>query len=126
MKRILIDAGLISAVGLVTAAPAVATPDSTVSCSPVILCSVNGDVEEFMTSVNDFVTEGPKTFVGSIVTGPRTFSDSVNGFVTQGPKTFVGSIVTGPSTFSDSVNDFVKQGPKTFVDSIKNPSGATE
>jgi hypothetical protein len=99
MKKTLIVAGLIAAAGLVTAGPAAAAPDSSVTCSPVILCSVNGSIGEFTGSVNAFVTEGPKTFQNSIVGGPQTFSDSVN--------------------------DFVKNGPKTFRDSITNPGGST-
>jgi hypothetical protein len=88
---------------LAVAAPAAAAPDSTVSCSPIILCTINGDLEEFQSSVTEFFTEGPQKFQGS-----------VTGFATDGPK-----------TFQDSVNDFVTNGPKTFRDSITNPTGAT-
>ena len=41
MKKTLIVAGLITAAGLVAAAPAVADPESTVSCSPMPLCQIN-------------------------------------------------------------------------------------
>ena len=82
MKRTLIVAGLISAAGLVMATPATAAPpDSTVSCSPAFLCSVKS-----------FVSDGPKTFVDSIKSGPKTFADSVTSFVKDGPTTFVKSI----------------------------------
>jgi hypothetical protein len=100
MKKTLIVAGLISAGALVAAAPAAADTGSTVSCSPVILCTISTNIDQFGTSVNDFFTKGPQTFRDSIVTGPQTFNESVN--------------------------DFVKNGPKTFRDSITNPTGATE
>ena len=85
MKKTLIIAGLISAAGLATAAPAAAAPDSTVSCSPMPLCQVTGPVGAWQTSVTDFFT-----------TGPKQFQDSVTGFVTEGPKTFQDSI-TNPT-----------------------------
>jgi hypothetical protein len=86
MKKTLIVAGLISAAGLLTAVPAGATPVSTVGCSPVILCTIDGQIQESRTSVTGFVTEGPKTFV-----------NSVTDLVTNGPKTFVNSI-TNPGS----------------------------
>jgi hypothetical protein len=102
MKKTLIVAGLISAAGLLTAAPAGAeTPDSSVSCSPMPLCTIKGDVGVFVGSVGDFV-----------LNGPGQFRDSVTGFVTEGPQ-----------EFRDSVKSFVQDGPKTFRDSITNPGG---
>jgi hypothetical protein len=97
MKKTLIVAGLISAAGVVMAAPAGAAPDSTVSCSPVIMCTVNANVGQWTGSVGGFATEGPKQFQNSIMTGPSTFQKSVTDFVTNGPKTFVNS-VTDPSS----------------------------
>jgi hypothetical protein len=100
MKKALIVAGLIGAAGLVAAAPASA--DSTVSCSPMPLCTINGDVQEFQKTFTEFFTKGPQQFHGS-----------VTDFVIKGPK-----------EFHDSVRDFVTEGPKTFRDSITNPGGA--
>jgi hypothetical protein len=102
MKKTLIIAGLISAAGLVTAAPAAAAPDSTVSCSPMPQCKVIGPDGKWQGGVTDFVVHGPKVF-----------QDSVGDFVTKGPTTFV-----------NSVNDLVTNGPKTFSDSITNPGGS--
>jgi ABC-type sugar transport system substrate-binding protein len=99
MKKTPIVAGLIAAAGLVTAGPAAAAPDSNVSCSPVILCTITSNVDQF--------------------------TGSVGAFITQGPKTFQDSIVNGPQTFNGSVNDFITKGPKTFRDSITNPGGQT-
>ena len=103
MKKTLIIAGLISAAGLATAAPAVADdpPPSTVSCSPMPQCRVLDGNGKWQGNVIDYVTVGPKVF-----------QDSVTDFVTNGPK-----------TFADSVTDFVVKGPKTFADSITNPGG---
>ena len=116
MKKTLIIAGLISAAGLATAAPAAADPVSIVSCSPAPLCTVDGQAKEFQSSVTDFVTKGPVTFV-----------NSVGDFATKGPVTFVNSVsdfaTKGPTTFVNSVSDLVTNGPKTFSDSITNPGG---
>jgi len=103
MKKTLIIAGLISAAGLATAAPAVADdpPVSTVSCSPMPQCKVIDGNGRWQGSVTDFVVHGPKVF-----------QDSATDFVTNGPK-----------TFADSVTDFVTKGPQTFADSITNPGG---
>jgi opacity protein-like surface antigen len=104
MKKTLIIAGLISAAGLATAAPAVAdSPDSTVSCSPMPQCKViDPNSGRWQGNIADFVVHGPKVF-----------QDSVGDFVTKGPTTFV-----------NSVNDLVTNGPKTFSDSITNPGGS--
>jgi ABC-type sugar transport system substrate-binding protein len=101
MKKTLIVAGLIGVAGLALAAPAAAAPDSTVSCSPMPLCTINGQIGDWQQSVTDYVTKGPVAFAGS-----------VTDFVTN-----------GPTTFQDSVTDFVTNGPKTFQDSITNPGG---
>ena len=101
MRKTLIVAGLIGAASLATAGPAGAAPGSSVSCSPVILCTINSQVGEFTTSVNEFFAEGP-----------QTNRDSVTDLVTNGPK-----------TFQDSVKDLATNGPKTFRDSITNPMG---
>jgi hypothetical protein len=98
MKKTLIVAGLISAAGLVAAAPAGAAPDSTVSCSPMPLCQINGPMGEWQTSVTDFFTKGPTQFAGSIAVGPKTFQDSVKSFVQDGPKTFRDSITNPGGT----------------------------
>ena len=103
MKKTLFVAGLIAAAGLVTAAPA-AAEETTVSCSPMPLCTINGDVQEFQKSFTEFFTNGP-----------QQFQSSVTDFVTNQPK-----------QFQDSVKDFVTEGPKTFRDSITNPGGAEE
>jgi hypothetical protein len=95
MRKTLVVAGLTSAAGLIAAAPAAAAPDTTVSCSPMPLCVVTNNVDQFTGSVTDFVTNGPETFQDSIVTGPKTFQGSVNDFVTNGPKEF-GNSITNP------------------------------
>jgi hypothetical protein len=77
MKKALIVAGLISLAGLAVAAPAAADPASTVSCSPMPLCQINGEMGAWQQSVTDYFTKGPKTFQGS-----------VTKFVQEGPKTF--------------------------------------
>jgi hypothetical protein len=102
MKKTLIVAGLIAAAGLVAAAPAVADPESTVSCSPMPLCQINGQMGEWQQNVTDYFTKGPAVFVGS-----------VNGYVTEGPKTFQGS-----------VQKFVQEGPKTFQQTLQKPGSA--
>ena len=99
MKKTLIIAGLISAAGIATAAPAAAAPDSTVSCSPMPLCQISGPIGQFQDSVTGF-----------FVAGPGVFQDSVTGFVTQGPQTFQGS-----------VQKFVTEGPKVFQRTLVNP-----
>jgi hypothetical protein len=102
MKKTLIVAGLITAAGLVAAAPAVADPESTVSCSPMPLCQINGQVGEWQQNVTDYFTKGPVVFMGS-----------VNDYATNGPKTFQGS-----------VQKFVQEGPKTFQETLKKPGSA--
>jgi hypothetical protein len=104
MKKTLIIAGLISAVGLATAAPAAADdPSSTVSCSPMPLCQISGPIGQFQQSATDYVTQGPAVFAGS-----------VTGFVTEGPQTFQGS-----------VQKFVTEGPKVFQRTLTNPGSET-
>lgn len=98
MRKTLIIAGLISAAGLIAAAPASAAPDTTVSCSPMPLCVVTNNVDQFTGSVADFVTNGPKTFQDSIATAPQTSQDSVKDFVTNGPKEFANSITNPGET----------------------------
>ena len=97
MKKTLIIAGLISAAGLATAAPAAAAPDSTVSCSPMPLCQINGPIGQWQQSVTDYVTQGPAVFAGSVTgcvtEGPQTFQGSVQKFVTEGPKVFQRTLV---------------------------------
>ncbi|OBF26513.1 hypothetical protein A5724_31650 [Mycobacterium sp. ACS1612] len=93
MKKTLIVAGLIGAAAVLTAAPAGAdTPSSSVSCSPMPLCQIQGPMSEFQQSVTDYVTKGPVIFAGSVadftMNGPQTFQGSVKKFVTEGPKTF--------------------------------------
>ena len=82
---------------MVTAAPAVAdTPGSSVSCSPMPLCQINGSIGEWQQSVTGYFTQGPVIFAGSVtdfaVNGPKTFQGSVQKFMTEGPKTFQQSI----------------------------------
>jgi hypothetical protein len=93
MKKTSIVAGLIGAAAVVTAAPAAAdNASSTVSCSPMPLCQINGSVGEWQQNVTDYFTKGPATFVGSVtdfaINGPSTFQGSVKKFITEGPKTF--------------------------------------
>ena len=92
MKKTLIVAGLISAAAVVTAAPAAADPESTVSCSPMPLCQINGSLSEWQQNVTAYFTQGPAVFAGSVsdfaINGPQTFQGSVKKFVTEGPKTF--------------------------------------
>jgi hypothetical protein len=92
MKKTLIIAGLISAAAVVAAAPAAAEPTSTVSCSPMPLCQINGAVGEWQQNVTGYFTQGPALFAGSVtdfaVNGPQTFQGSVKKFITEGPKTF--------------------------------------
>jgi hypothetical protein len=96
MKKTLIVAGLIGAAAVVTAAPASAAPDSTVSCSPMPLCQINGSMSEWQQSVTGYFTQGPGIFVGSVTdfatNGPSTFQGSVKKFVTEGPNTFQQSL----------------------------------
>lgn len=99
MKKTLIVAGLISAAAVAAAAPAAADPTSTVSCSPMPLCQINGSLSEWQQNVTGYFTQGPAVFVGS-----------VNDFATNGPKTFQGS-----------VQKFVTEGPKTFQRTLTNP-----
>src|SRR5690242_1926457 len=93
MKKTLIVAGLISAAAVAGAAPAMADgPSSTVSCSPMPLCQINGAVGEWQQGVTDYFTKGPVIFAGSVadfgMNGPQTFQGSVKKFVTEGPKVF--------------------------------------
>ena len=99
MKKTLFVAGLIGAAGLVTAVPAAADAESTVACSPMPLCTINGNVGVFTGSVTDFFVNGPQDFGGSVA-----------DFATNGPQTFQGS-----------VKKFVQEGPKTFQRTLQNP-----
>jgi hypothetical protein len=80
------------AAAVLTAAPAGAEPSSTVSCSPMPLCQINGPISQFQQSFTGFFTQGPMVFAGSVadfsVNGPQTFQGSVKKFMTEGPKTF--------------------------------------
>jgi len=92
MKKTLIVAGLISAAGLIAAAPAGADPESTISCSPMPLCQINGQVGDWQQNVTDYFTKGPVVFMGSVAdfatNGPTTFQGSVQKFATEGPQVF--------------------------------------
>ncbi|MFG1932131.1 hypothetical protein ACGFK1_16020 [Mycobacterium sp. NPDC048908] len=106
MKKSLIVAGLIGAAAVVTAAPAGAdTPGSSVSCSPMPLCQINGSLSEWQQNVTGYFTQGPVIFAGSVadfaVNGPQTFQGSVKKFVTEGPKTFQRTLLNpGSETYN--------------------------
>jgi hypothetical protein len=88
MKKTLIVAGLIGAAAVVAAAPAGADSTSTVSCSPMPLCQINGPIGEWQQSVTDYFTQGPVIFAGSVAGAPQTFQGSIQKFMTEGPKVF--------------------------------------
>ncbi|WP_101947284.1 hypothetical protein [Mycobacterium sp. 3519A] len=94
MKKTLIVAGLIGAAAVVAAAPAGAQPSSSVSCSPMPLCQINGPLSQYQQGVTDYMTQGPLIFAGSIAGAPQTFQGSIQKFVTEGPKVFQRTLMS--------------------------------
>jgi hypothetical protein len=86
----------LAGVGLFTAAPAMAQPSSTVSCSPCVL------LEETMTGVAAL----PGQFSANVQELPGKFGDSWNDLV-NAPQQTIDNIKSLPQQAVDNVRDLV-------------------
>jgi hypothetical protein len=97
MKKTLIVAGLISAAAIAGAAPAAADEPS-VSCSPVPLCTINGQMQGWPGQVTDFFTNQPKQWQGNVqdffTNQPKQWQGNVKDFYTNQPKEFAKNVPT--------------------------------
>ena len=87
MIRTTIIAGGLLGLGILGAAPAMAAPNSTVSCSPPAICPAQASTAPVPGIVQYYTGNGPGTAKGDLITA-----------LTTGPATAVGVLVTGPAT----------------------------